>query len=325
MQACRCTLFLLAACTLFGQSASQTFHLTTAPNPAAVNEIATILRTVGDIRQLAADDAKFEITVNGTDADLAFAAWVVKQLDTQSPKPAEYAMPGGTEVVNTLFPTNTASQSGLNELVTSLRTVGNVPRIFTYSPAHGVVLRTPVSKAPLALWLAHQLDVAPNDQNRFQPHEYDIPGAPAQVVKVVYLIHQMQQSDLNEMVTTIRTITDIHAIFTRSQPQGIAFSGTAAQAQLGDWLFQQLDVQPDAEMRAEKHEYQVPSTPDDITRVYYLKSTNNHEAAVAIRSETGISRIFLCTGTKALAVRGASDAIAIADRVVKQHDGPAAP
>jgi hypothetical protein len=318
-------LFLLAAPALLGQQASQTFHLTTVTNTAALHEVGTILRTVGGIGQIAVDDVKFAITVGGTDNDIALAAWMVKQLDTTELKPAQYAIPGGTEVLNVLYLANSPQQYSMNELVSALRAVAGVPQIFIYSPSHGVVLRTPVAAAPMALWLAHQLDVAPTDQNRWQPREYDIPGAPTQVMRVIYLLHPMPQpADLNEMLSTIRTIADLHAIFTRSQPQGIAFRGTAAQAQLGDWLFQQLDVEPDDEMRAHPHDYILPDTEDGITRVYYLRNASLNDILQAIRSETMPvrPRMFTCTRHRAIVVRGTSDVIAIADRVVKEHDTP---
>lgn len=326
MSALRFTLALLAAPVLFGQNASRTFHLTTVLYPAGLNEIATILRTVGGIRQIAGDPAKFNITVTGSEQDLALAAWLVEQLDSTHPEPAEFAIPGSNDVVNILYAANTPTQTGLNELVTSIRAVIDVPRIFTYSQPHGIVMRMTASKAPLAQWLVHQLDVAADDQNRWQPHQYSLPGTPDQEVKVVYLIHQGQPANLNEMVSTIRTVCDIQAIFTRSQPQGIAFRSTVAQAQLADWLFQQLDAEPDNQMRAQSHEYVLPGTADGVTRVYYLNTADLRDIIVALRSELSEEhpRMFTCTQHKAVAVRGTPDMMAVADRVIKQHDTPVA-
>ncbi len=264
---------------------------------------------------MAVDDAKFDITVSGSDADLTRAAWIVQQIDTQQPAPAEYPIPGSTDVIDIFYLAHTPTQAGLNELVTSLRAVVNVPQVYSYSPARGVAVRIPAVQAPMVLWLAHQLDVATDDQSRWQPHEYAIPGSPNQVVKVVYLIHPMAQSGLNEMVTTMRTVADIRArSLPAAKPQGIAYRASTAQAQLGDWLFQQLDVLPDNQMRAQQHEYVLPGEAEGITRVYYLNSSNVNDVAQAIRSEAMPvrPRIFVCTEHRAVALRGTSDVIAIA-------------
>jgi hypothetical protein len=327
----RFTLALFAATLAFGQEEMRTFHVTNVPNADALRNIGPILRTIAQIQQIIVDEARFDISVTSTPVNVALAGWIVKQLDTATPDPAAgtYQVPGSTEVVRIYYTAHTPNQATLNELVTALRTVGDLREIFTYSALNACVVRTDASQAPLADWLVSQLDRAPDDQTRWQPHQFNVPGAPGQVVRVMYRVGGGPLSNLNEMVTTLRAICDVQKIFTRSVPQGIAFRGTTAQTQMADWLFQQLDVQPDNQMRAQAHEYLVPDAPDSVARVYYLQSHDTqaamNELATAIRTLTNVRRIFVCMGPKALAVRGNPDTIALADRLIKEKDSPAAP
>ena len=322
----RCALALLAAAGLYGQTSTRTFHLTTAQNGPALSEIATILKNVGNIQQISGDDVKFEITVSGSETDLATAAWLIDHLDTNVRQPAQYSVPDSSDVVSIVYPSNTPTMAGFNEIITSLRTVGKVTHIFNFTSARAITMRTTGDQTQLASWLVRQMDVSADDKDRWQePRVYTIPGNPQEIVKVVYLIHPTKQpANLNEMVTVLRTIADLRSIFTRSEPQGIAFRGTVAQVQLGDWLFQQLDVQPDAQMSAQTHEYTTPETEDSITRVYYLNNggMNSHmnEVIRAVRSEANIRRVFTYIAARALAIRGNADAVAAADRIIKQQD-----
>ena len=318
----RCALALFVASVAFAQPASRTFHLTTVTTAKGLNEVATILRTVGDMKQIHADDATFDITVS--DGDLDLAAWIVKQVDTEEPKPAQYEIPGTGDVVRVLCTAHSAMPAMLNELVTSLRTVADIQRIFTYNATYAILIRTTAAKADLATWLVKQLDTAPDDQTRWQLHQYQNPDPRAPVVRVIYLVHSSFGPNLNEILTNIRVIADVQKIFSRTPSQGIVFATTPEQAKLADWLIQQLDVLPDSQMRATQHEYPIPGATGDVARIYYLKSSDTsaqlNEMAVAMRSETQVRKIFTCTQPRALALRGTSDAMEIADRLIKQRD-----
>jgi hypothetical protein len=304
--------------------AAKVIYLTHPGQPADLNELVTILRTVADIQAIFTRSEPQGMAFRGSLSNVQLATLIVEQLDNASFKPAEYAYPGGKEAIRILYLENTPSQQGLNEVITALRAVANVQRIFTCTRLHGIVLRATTEKAALAVWMALQLDVAPDDKNRWRAHDYAIPGDPEQVAKVSFLAHPGAQSDLNEMVTILRTVADVPAIFTRSEPQAIAFRGSLSNTQLGDWLFQQLDVAPDAQLRGQLHEYSIPGMDDGIARVYFLNTSDLNDVVVALRSEVK-ARMFVSTRARALAVRGTREVMAVADRVVKQMDKPAAP
>lgn len=301
---------------------SRTFHLNSVPNPAALQEIGTIIRTVGAIKTIDVDVAKFDITVTGSDADLSFAAWLVKQLDTSTPDAAagSYTAPDGKDGIRIYYLAHAPQQFLLNEMVTTVRLVADVQRIFTYSPARAVVLRSGLARLPLTDWLVQQLDVAPDDQARWKPRQIPAADLPGEVVKVMYLIHPLSNAGLVNIVTSLRAIVGVQRLFTHSSPQGIALRGTPGQVQFADWLFQQLDVQPDDRMRAQKHEYLLRDDNQSVSRVYYLTSGATpeymNELATTIRTEASVQRIFTSPQIAALSLRGTPEAVDSADKII---------
>jgi hypothetical protein len=291
-----------------------------------MNEIATILQTL-DNDKVFSDQAKRDITVTGTADQIAFAEWVVDHLDVADPPAAtpQYTV-AGTDMpaARIYYLANTPAQYALNELVTDLRTVGNIQRIFTYSALHAIVIRTTPASAVFADWLVHQLDVSP--ANRSGTAQYEIPTGRCSsgLAEVAFLKYPRSQSGLNEMVTTIRTVADVQMIFTHSgAPQGITFRGCTSNVQLADWLFHQIDAQPDAQTRSQTHEYVIPDSPESVARVYYLNTRGPaalNQLVTAIRTEVPLTKIFDCLETGTLALRAAPDLVNVADRIIKERD-----
>jgi type II secretory pathway component GspD/PulD (secretin) len=237
-------LSLLASAAL-AQITSRTFHLTTVSPPAGMNELATVIRTL-DANAIFADETSKTLTVSGTDAELALAAWLIGQLDSEHPQSAspQYTVAGSAQdAVRIFYLVNTPTQAGLNELVTSIRAVGDIHRIFTYSPPKAIAIRTTGAKAQLAEWLVQQLDVSPGNPPNGERYGFAGPEGSSEVVEVAYLTRERTPAGLNDAVTALRTATGIRHIFTRSTPQGIAFRGSADRVQTAERLLQQLDVQ----------------------------------------------------------------------------------
>ena len=316
---------LAFASAVLGQTTSRTFHLTNVPTVAGLRELGVILRTL-DTQSILVDEANQDISVSGTADELALAGWLVQQLDVQNPPPTSpaYTVAGGNDTVRILYLSHTTAQVPLNELVTTLRTVGDIQRIFTYSPLHAVAIRTTVAQAQLAQWMVQQLDVPSDKPESGGRFDLSTPGRGSEIVEVVYLAHPLQGAGLNEIVTTIRTVADVQKIFTHSStPQGIVFRSDASHVQLADWLFHQIDAQPDAQARAQKHEYLIPDSTDPVARIYYLNASGNpalYGMISAIRSEAEVRRIFFCNEPRTLAIRATPDKIAVAERIIKEQD-----
>jgi hypothetical protein len=236
---------ILLASGAAAQTSSRTFHLTTATSPTAVREIGTILRVLS-AEQTSVNEESQTISVSGSPSDLALAAWLVEQLDSTGAKPAmlQYTVQGNPQsAVRIFYLSNTPRQAGLNEFVSTLRTVGGIQRIFAATPDHSIGIRTTEAQAQLAEWLVQQLDVT-HAKAGAERYASAGPGGPQEIVEVAFLARQGTESDLNQAVTTLRKEAGIRYIFMRSStPQGMAFRGSAEQVQSAEHLLAQINAQ----------------------------------------------------------------------------------
>ena len=324
--------FFVAAGAL-AQTTNQTYHMNHVPSNVSLNEIATLIRvlgyegTYGDATpQVSVDPAKQSVVVTGTADQQATADWIIQHLDLTAPPQTtlQYAAGALEPAVRIYFLAHTPAQAPLNELVTVLRTVGDIQRIFTYSPLRAIGIRTTTSKAQFADWIVQQMDVSPTSHNAMARHDFPMPTCGDAQAEVRFLTNAGSQIGLNELVTILRTVGDIQAIFTHSSdPRGIAFRSCPSTLQLGEWLIQQTDVAPGSRNNSEKYEYQAPNSVDPVVRVYYLKGDNVamcNSLVTAIRTATKVSRIFYSLTTGELALRGTPDQIAAADQLIQQYD-----
>jgi len=99
-----------------------------------LQEIATVLRATGNIRQVSIDDTKRTVTVEGTAGQIAMADWLVRQMDLPANGPVsgvhEYRPPAGSDdVVRVFYLTHASTAQDVQEIVTTVRAVADVPRI----------------------------------------------------------------------------------------------------------------------------------------------------------------------------------------------------
>jgi len=124
------------------------FHAVHAATPQGLQEIATDVRSIGDIRQLFTYNESSALIVRGTAAQIALSEWLVGELDqpaNQPPRtssPHEYVLSGSVEdVVRVFFLTHAESPQRLQQIATEVRSTTEVRRIFTYNAAKALTLR----------------------------------------------------------------------------------------------------------------------------------------------------------------------------------------
>src|SRR5262249_48137371 len=148
----------------------------------------------------------------------------------------------------------------------------------------------------------------------------------------VHLFHVANAAsiqDFQEIGTALRTIADIRRVFTYNEPRIMVVRGTTGQIELAKWLARQLDHAAVEQtggatgQDSSPYDYQTSVDKDNIIRVFYLRSPTAEQfqqAAVQVRTKTGIRRVFTCNAPRAMAVRGTVDQIAMAERMVKDLD-----
>jgi hypothetical protein len=155
------------------------------------------------------------------------ADFLVTQLD----KPAG---PRTASTVQTLITNNndvvlvyglasTPNNQELQTILTTLRTVLNIQKIFQYTSTKMLAFRADADRLSVAEWLIPKLDTA-------EPVAGDIqmqyPGGKDDVVKVFYV---PQEANLGNLVTSVRTVAKIPVVYQNLVPPAIVVRSTADQ------------------------------------------------------------------------------------------------
>jgi hypothetical protein len=202
---------------------------------------------VGNIQRIFTYSALHAIAIRATPASAEFADWLVHQMDVSPahlPSTAQYEIPTGrcgnglAEVAFLKYP---RSQSGLYEIVTTIRTVADVQMIFTHTSApQGITFRGCTSNVQLAGWLFHQIDAQPDEQARVQTHEYVIPDSLESVARVYYL-NTRGTLALNQLVTAIRTEVPLTRIFDCLETGTLALRAAPDLVNVADRIIKERD------------------------------------------------------------------------------------
>jgi len=223
------------------QDRDRTFYLTHTATTQQFQEVATVIRTIADIQQMAANNDQKSVTVHATDNQIAMAEWLFNELDTQTREasvPHEYRVPGtADEVVRLFYLPNTPTIQDFQEIATVVRTIADFRRAFTYNEARAYVVRGTDAQAGLAVWLLKQLDPASKPSSG----DYRMPGTNDDVIQVLRLPHAASDQDFQKTVAQIREATQIKRVFTYNSPRAFAVRGTADQIALAEKLAMDLD------------------------------------------------------------------------------------
>ena len=146
---------LIFAAALANGQIDRTLHFLTAPPPAALEEAATLLRTVGGIGQLRLDPLNTAIDIRGSASEILLAEWLVNQLDRPGGPPTrEYRLPGNQDDVIRVFlsPRLQATQDR-EAVLAATRAKLRITRSSTSTGAAAVVLRDTAARIERAAQL----------------------------------------------------------------------------------------------------------------------------------------------------------------------------
>ena len=313
----RLMLIGLAAVTLATAQNSRSFHLTQNETADQMNQIATLIRSTGGIQQIWADDLQRTVSVTGTSAQLDMAAWYVEQLDqaTPPPSPQDYQA-GSDDTVRMFFLSHVSTSQQLQEVVTNLRAIIDIKRLFIYDTLHAVAVRGTGSEIAMATWLVNQLDQAVGVPSP-APNDYALSGD--DVTHVFNLSNPRVPMETQEMVTLIRSVADVQRIFTYNARKTIVVRTSPDHMALTAWLVKQLD-RP-ASTPSVTVQYTLPRGPDNIVGVFYLPNPSRerlNKAATQVRTTARVQHLFTYGTLGAVAVRGTLEQLATAEKVIEE-------
>lgn len=317
---------LFMSLAAFGQTTDRkVFQFKSTDTTQDAQEIATVIRLIGDIRDVDADTALKTLAVRGTDSQLAFADWLFKVLESseRDSAPLEYRLSrAGDELVHVFYAKNTATVQELQELATAVRSTTGIRRFFTYNAPNAMILRGTPEQITLAGWLIDQMDRTAFGATPSNPTaaDYTATSAGDDRVKVLYLTSTPDSAAFQELTTLIRGVTDCRRAFTYFVPRALALRGTSEQLATAQWLANALGT-PDLK-RGSAPEFRLSNGVDRV-RVFYLSSRESEatfqERVDRIRRATGMRRLFSYGDQRALAARGTANEISWAEQLIKEQ------
>ncbi len=204
------------------------FHLTKPKTSQEVYEIATVVRMMTGIKELAADGDRRTITFRGSAAQGNLADWLMQRLDgvasgtatfdAQLEQPDEHA-------VQVFFLKNTKPGQDLQAVATLVRSLTDIRHLMTSAAQTALVVRSTPRQVTLAHWLVSRLDEPQKRENS----EYQIPGSLDDTVELFYLPRTISTQQLQQAAVKVRTATHAQRLFTYNSSSVLAMRGTATQ------------------------------------------------------------------------------------------------
>jgi hypothetical protein len=227
------------------QDRDRTFFLTHTSTVQQFQEVATVIRTIANIKQVSTDNDQKSVTIHASDAQIAMAEWLFNELDSPAAQPSVphiYRAPGSTDdVVRVFYVTTAPAVQDFQEISTLVRTMSNIVRVFTYNERKALVVRGTDAQVGLAEWLVKELEPKSSPSSaEYRVVPGDLPHD-ENTVRVLYLTHTRSVQDFQKAATQIRTVTNITRLFTYNGSKALAVRGTAEKVALADRLAQQLD------------------------------------------------------------------------------------
>jgi len=322
-------LFSLTAYIASAQDASRVFHLHHIQTTQDLNEFATMVRTIADVRELSTDAAQKTMSVKGTASQIAIAEFLFTELDRQTVPDSEYhelRVSNADDVVHLFFLPHTASVKEFQEIVTAVRTVADIRRVFTYNSPRAVAVRGTGDQVALTDFLVRELD-QPAEAKRADSRQYhmvDTSREAATAVRVFYLPYTSTVQQFQEVATLVRTIGEIRRVFTYNGPKALIVRGTPDQVALAGWLVQELGKPVTAGTASQLYTYpDVHNDGENIVRVFYVAGAPSvaafQQVATQIRTTTKIRRVFTYNTSMAMALRGTEAQLALAQQILQDR------
>jgi hypothetical protein len=217
----------------------RTIHFIHPVTARGMQEIATLFRTVGQIRDVEPDPANASFLVKGSPAELDFIEWMGHQLDhpanwqptgqeKTNPAAREYRLAPGERngIARSFHLESTLKPQTVQELLTILRTVLDVQMIFNYTDRQMLVYRGTPVQLDAVDWTLKILD---------SPADTPVPQEPMKLdarffdlLRIYRLPPNTSTQQMQELIATLRTKDNVMKVFNLTSPPMLVEAGTAA-------------------------------------------------------------------------------------------------
>ena len=330
----RTTLAKFALAALFtsiglAQSPDRTFPFTQPASPADMRAMTTLIRTVVDLQDVSIDEAHQALTVRGPVDKMLATDWLFHQLDqpaeqNQAGPVPQYRMAGEqNEVISVFRLPPSATNADLTALVTAIRTVADLQRMFPYESQKAIVGRGAAEKIAAADWMVRQLwppdgKVPTADSPAYPSPVYTRDVDP--VIRIFRMDPGASDANLTAMVTAIRTVADVQRLFPYETGKAVIASGSTEKVAVAAWLIHEMRKGSSPQAAPETT---LPGEADGRVRLFFVDQKSSHAALTAlvteIRSKTGIARIFTFYEPAALVLRGPAGQMPVVEELLAEY------
>jgi hypothetical protein len=227
------------------------FHLARAgaASARAVQEVLTVIRTVGDIQKIFFYMDHSDLVVRGAANELALAEFLIKAVD-QTPDPQRTAMTmspeyhytwgRGTDTVRVFYLAHSSQPQQIQEILTNLRTVLDVQKVFSFTPLPALVLRSSPQIVAASEWMIRSLDLPADAKTATQEFTASptMPGGSS--LQVLYPAN-LKGPALMQTLTALRSDVGIRKAFLKTTPATLVMRGSADEITKADQLIQAAD------------------------------------------------------------------------------------
>uniref|UniRef100_Q024H2 NolW domain protein n=1 Tax=Solibacter usitatus (strain Ellin6076) TaxID=234267 RepID=Q024H2_SOLUE len=211
------------------------YFLANVITPQDLQEVTNATRSITDIQRAFPYAHLQALALRGTADQIGAADWMVRELNQAGPgqNSQEFPLPLAAprkEVAKVFYVKNTLTLQGIQEMVNMTRSIADIQRFFPYNARHAIVARGSAEQIALASWLVQLLDQSLMDRPTGQPvNEYRVTGDRNPIVSLVYLADNQPPQSVQEIVSTVRTATEMQRIFGSPFCHAVAMRGTADQ------------------------------------------------------------------------------------------------
>jgi type II secretory pathway component GspD/PulD (secretin) len=233
------------------------FHLSraAAESPQAVQEMITVIRTVGDIQKVFVYTDHSDLVVRGTATELGLVQFLIGSLDqTKDPQRTAIAMTpeyhyswayaskaSGTDTVRVYYLAHSSQPQQIQEILTNLRTVLDVQKVFNFTPLQALVLRGSPETVTASEWMIRSLDL-PADAKASTQEFTASPSMPGGSSLQALYPANLKGPALMQTLTAVRSNVGIQKAFLKTSPATLVMRGSADQITKADQIIQTADA-----------------------------------------------------------------------------------
>lgn len=318
------SILILPVCAAITWAQSGSYRFNTPQTEQSMKEVVTTLRTVAALPQVSYDLASATIHFSGTAEQMSFAEWALPQLDKEDGDGAslEFRFANG-DIGRIRFLESLSKPQDVQELLTILRTVADVQKIFAVNLNRAMVFRGKDWEVAFDDWIVDQLDRPIPQKPDTTPLEFTIGGPDTiqgHAARINHLATLTTPRQMQETLTLLRTVAYVQKVFSLGSRHAFVMRWDDATMALAEWLITHLD-EP-ADQGSGPLVYAAPAG-DDIIRIFRVRNPTlqwMQSAAASLRSELNVTRFFWITEPANIVVRGTSDQIAAVSAWMTSHN-----